>query len=92
MGLLTMLLHSRRQLARLPELLRSTRVPGRLKITALVLALLIISPLNILGDIPLLGIVDDAALLAVLLNWFVGTAERYIATETIPGDDLVTPR
>jgi len=92
MGLFTLLLRSRRQLVRLPALLRSDRVPRRLKIVALVLALLIVSPLNVLGDIPLLGIADDAALLALLLNWFVGAAEGYVATETIPGDDLVTPR
>ncbi|HTD33467.1 MAG TPA: hypothetical protein VK665_07400 [Candidatus Elarobacter sp.] len=38
-----------------------------------------LSPLNILGDIPLLGIVDDAALLALLVGWFVRSAERYVA-------------
>lgn len=92
MGLLSLLLRSRRQLFRLPALLRSERVPTRLKIIALVIALLIVSPLNILGDIPLLGIADDAALLALLLNWFVGAAEGYVATDTIPGDDLVSPR
>ncbi len=91
MGLVSMILHSRRALLRLPALIRDARVPNRLKITALVLAILIVSPLNILGDIPLLGIVDDAALLALLLNWFVSSAERHLVTETIPGDDLVTP-
>ncbi len=92
MGLFTMILHSRGALLRLPALIRDVRVPNRLKIIALALAIFIVSPLNILGDIPFLGIIDDAALLALLLNWFVSSAERHIATETIPGDDLVSPR
>ncbi|HZO93637.1 MAG TPA: hypothetical protein VFB22_07685 [Candidatus Baltobacteraceae bacterium] len=92
MALFSLFLHSRRALMRLPALLRNERVPRRLKIVALVVALLIVSPLNVLGDIPFLGILDDAALLALLLNWFVGAAERYAAPDTIPGDDLVTPR
>jgi len=40
--------------------------------------LLVLSPLNILGDIPLLGIVDDAALLALPVGWFVRSAEQYV--------------
>ncbi len=61
----------------------------RLKLMALGLALFILSPLNILGDIPLLGIVDDVALLALLLNWFVRTAERHEASATVDGTDLM---
>ncbi len=88
MGLLKLMLTSRRSLARVPGLVQSARVPMRLKLTALALALFILSPLNILGDIPLLGIVDDAALLALLLNWFVRTAEGHEATATLDGGDL----
>jgi uncharacterized membrane protein YkvA (DUF1232 family) len=90
MGLLKLFITSRRSLARLWPLLQSARVPMRLKLTALGLALFIISPLNILGDIPLLGIADDVALLALLLNWFVRRAERHDATSgTIGGTDLM---
>ena len=37
---------------------------------AIAACLFIISPLNLLGDIPLLGIFDDAALLGFVLTWF----------------------
>jgi uncharacterized membrane protein YkvA (DUF1232 family) len=77
MGFLRLLLTSRRTLARAYALARDARVPMRLKILALVGAAFILSPLNILGDIPLLGIVDDAALLALLLSWFVRVASPY---------------
>jgi uncharacterized membrane protein YkvA (DUF1232 family) len=89
MGLLKLLLTSRRSLARIPALVQSARVPMRLKLTALALALFILSPLNILGDIPLLGIVDDVALLALLINWFVRAAERHESGPTIEGTDLM---
>ena len=48
-----------------------------MKIIAAVLALAIVSPLNILGDIPLLGLFDDLALLSMLAGWFVGAASVY---------------
>lgn len=89
MGFLKLLLTSRKSLGRIPALIQSARVPMRLKLTALALALFILSPLNILGDIPLLGIVDDVALLALLINWFVRTAERHEAAPTVEGADLM---
>jgi uncharacterized membrane protein YkvA (DUF1232 family) len=46
------------------------RVPGRLKLIALGAALFVLSPLNLLGDIPLLGTIDDAGLLTLVLLWF----------------------
>ncbi len=70
-------------------LMRSPQVPLHLKLIAGVLALLIISPLNILGDIPLLGLIDDVALLSLLAGWFVGTAARYAALATIDGELVV---
>jgi uncharacterized membrane protein YkvA (DUF1232 family) len=60
------------------ELIRDVRVPLRLKVLAVLAAVFILSPLNILGDIPLIGIVDDAALLALLLNWFVRASEPHV--------------
>jgi uncharacterized membrane protein YkvA (DUF1232 family) len=74
MTLLRLLLTSRRTLARAYALARDARVPMRLKLLALCGAVFILSPLNILGDIPLLGIADDAVLLALLLSWFVRAA------------------
>ncbi len=72
------------------RLMRSHRVPLHLKLIAAALALLIISPLNILGDIPIIGMVDDVALLGMLAGWFVAAAARHDALETIEGDLVPT--
>lgn len=72
-----LLVASRRNLVRSFALIQHPRVPLRLKLLAIGAALFIISPLNILGDIPLLGIIDDAALFAILLGWFVRSAGPY---------------
>jgi uncharacterized membrane protein YkvA (DUF1232 family) len=70
------------------RLLRDPLVPLRLKLIALGLALLILSPLNILGDIPFLGLIDDVALLTMLAGWFAGAAARHIATLPLDADEL----
>ncbi len=77
MGLLRLFLTSRRSAVRAFALARDPRVPLRLKVLAVAALLFILSPLNILGDIPLLGIVDDVALIALLLSWFVRVASPY---------------
>ncbi len=77
MGLLRLVLTSRRTLARAYALARDARVPMRLKVLALIGVAFILSPLHILGDIPLIGILDDAALLALLLGWFVRVGTPY---------------
>jgi uncharacterized membrane protein YkvA (DUF1232 family) len=77
MGLLKLLLTSRRTAVRAYALVRDARVPLRLKLIAAAALLFIVSPLNILGDIPLLGIADDAVLIALLLSWFVRVASPY---------------
>ncbi len=77
MGLMRLLLTSRRTLARAFALARDPRVPLRLKLIALAGVLFILSPLNLLGDIPLFGLLDDAALLAMLASWFVRAAGPY---------------
>ncbi len=46
------------------------RVPLRLKLLTVAAIVFVISPLNILGDLPLLGLVDDAALVSFVLMWF----------------------
>ncbi len=56
------------------------RVPARLKWIALAAAVLVISPLDLLGDIPLLGVVDDGALLVLLLVWFTRASGPYVNT------------
>jgi uncharacterized membrane protein YkvA (DUF1232 family) len=68
------------------RLMRHQGVPLHLKLIACALAILILSPVNVLGDIPLLGIFDDVALLGLLAGWFVGIAGRYAAAVTLEGE------
>ena len=68
------------------RLMRHPGVPLHLKLMAGVGTLLILSPLNILGDIPFLGLFDDVALLALLAGWFTGAAARHAAMVTIEGE------
>jgi len=53
------------------RLLRDARVSALLKIGAAAAALLVISPLDVFGDIPVLGALDDVALLLLVANLFV---------------------
>ncbi len=73
----------KKQLLEAGRLVRSSRVPVRLKCAVLVLALLIVSPLNVLGDVPFLGWLDDVALMALLLGWFARAAAAYDEPLTI---------
>ncbi|HZX68771.1 MAG TPA: hypothetical protein VFE70_07795 [Candidatus Elarobacter sp.] len=77
MRLLRLFLTSRRTIVRAWALGRDARVPKHLKILAALGALLILSPLNLLGDIPLIGFFDDVALIGFLLSWFVRVAGPY---------------
>jgi len=85
---------ARRNFLRVLPLMRDPRVPIALRITVIALALFIVSPLNVLGDIPLIGFLDDAALLALLATWFVSRADAYAAEaprpvrSTAPGSSL----
>jgi uncharacterized membrane protein YkvA (DUF1232 family) len=72
------------------RLMRHPDVPLHLKVITGLLVLLILSPLNILGDIPFLGLFDDVALLALLAGWFTGAAARYAAAATIEGELVPT--
>ncbi|MGC9992978.1 MAG: DUF1232 domain-containing protein [Candidatus Cybelea sp.] len=63
-------------------LVRDARVPLSLKLIAAVVALLVISPVDIFSDIPVLGALDDAALLTLLCVWFVSQASKHI--EPVP--------
>jgi uncharacterized membrane protein YkvA (DUF1232 family) len=66
----------RSELPRLLPLLRDVRVPLWSKVLAGLAAALIISPLDLLGDIPLIGLLDDAALLLLVVHLFVAFAEK----------------
>jgi uncharacterized membrane protein YkvA (DUF1232 family) len=63
-------------------LLRDARVPMSLKLVAAAIGLLIISPVDLFVDVPVLGALDDAALLTLLCMWFVSQAARHV--EPIP--------
>lgn len=65
-------------------LLRDERVPGGLKAVTGILALFIISPLDIFGDIPVLGLFDDAVLLTLLCMLFVWMATQSIQKNVTP--------
>jgi uncharacterized membrane protein YkvA (DUF1232 family) len=73
-----------RNFKRMLPLMRDQRVPLRLKLFTGALALFILSPLDIFGDIPVLGILDDAVLLALVCAAFVWLATRTIEKNVTP--------
>jgi uncharacterized membrane protein YkvA (DUF1232 family) len=75
-----------RSFARALQLMWDPAVPMHLKLIAAGLALLILSPFNLLGDIPFLGLLDDVALLGLLAGWFTTAAGRYAGVVTIEGE------
>ncbi|GAC1572250.1 MAG: hypothetical protein NVS3B7_02830 [Candidatus Elarobacter sp.] len=85
MGLIKLLFTSRATLVRAYALARDARVPVHLKLLALLGGVLIVSPLNVLEFIPIVGIVDDVVLFGFLLSWFVRVAERSLIEEARPG-------
>ena len=91
MKFLRTLIAARTAIFRVFPLMRHADVPFALKAGAIAVALLIISPINFLGDIPFLGMFDDAALLTMLCMWFVSRAGRYtVAPSRIrPGSSLL---
>ncbi len=76
-------------------LMRDTRVPLVLKAIAGLVALLVISPLDLFGDIPILGMLDDVALLTLLCMWFVHQAGKHVEPVPVrarPGSSLAVTR
>ncbi len=69
---------ARKSLPRVLPLMRDARVPVSLKALAGVAAVLIVSPLDVFGDIPVLGTLDDAALLTLAAVWFVRIAAPHV--------------
>ena len=63
------------------RLFLDTRVPAALKLFTLAGALLIVSPLDVFGDIPVLGPIDDFGLLMLLVTLFVRLCPAYIVRE-----------
>jgi uncharacterized membrane protein YkvA (DUF1232 family) len=67
------------EVPRLVPLVKDERVPLWSKVLLGVVALLVISPLNLFGDIPGLGFIDDATLLLFVVHVFVNFAEKRLA-------------
>ena len=82
MRLMRLFLVAKTAVLRTVPLVRDARVPLSLKLIAAVVALLVISPVDIFSDIPVLGALDDAALLTLLCVWFVSQASKHI--EPVP--------
>jgi uncharacterized membrane protein YkvA (DUF1232 family) len=84
MRVLRLLGAARSAIARVIPLMRDARVPFALKFGTAAFAILILSPIDIFGDIPILGALDDAALLTLLCMWFVARAERRVIRCAVP--------
>ena len=71
------LLRAKTSIVRAVPLMRDARVPFMMKAGTLLAALAVISPLDLLGDIPVIGLLDDAMLLSLVSFLFVRFASRY---------------
>jgi uncharacterized membrane protein YkvA (DUF1232 family) len=78
MRLIRLFLRAKTALVRTVPLMRDARVPLALKLAAAAIAVLVISPVDIFGDIPVLGALDDAAFLTLLAMWFVNQAAKHV--------------
>jgi uncharacterized membrane protein YkvA (DUF1232 family) len=78
MRLIRLLFAAKTAIFRTVPLLRDRRVPLALKLIAAAFALVVISPVDLFGDIPVLGALDDAALLTLLCMWFVSQASKHV--------------
>lgn len=82
MRILRLLFAAKTAIFRTVPLIRDARVPSSLKLVAAAMGLLVISPCDLFGDVPVLGALDDAALLTLLCMWFVSQAARHV--EPVP--------
>ena len=73
---------TRKSLPQVIPLMRHPRVPLALKILTGIAALLIVSPIDLFGDLPVIGALDDAALLTLAAMVFVRLAGRHV--EPVP--------
>ena len=88
---LRLLYATRTALFRAIPLARDARVPLSLKVIAAIIAVLIVSPIDLFGDVPILGALDDGALLALLCLWFVRQATKHVERNVSPtGSALAT--
>lgn len=57
------------------------RVSPMLKLAAAIAAIVVVSPVDLIGDVPLLGPIDDIALLMLLVTLFVKLCPAAIVRE-----------
>ncbi len=84
MKLARLLFTAKTAIFRTLPLIRDTRVPVSLKLIAAAIGVLIVSPVDLFSDIPVLGALDDAALLALLCMWFVHQASKHVERDVTP--------
>lgn len=84
MKLFRTLFFARRKLMAVLPLMKDERVPLTLKGLAVLLAILVFSPMNFLGYIPIIGLFDDAALLMFISTWFVNEATKHTVRNVGP--------
>jgi uncharacterized membrane protein YkvA (DUF1232 family) len=82
MKVMRLLLAAKTAIFRTVPLMFDARVPSALKLTAVVIGVLVISPIDIFSDIPVLGTLDDLGLLTLLCVWFVSQAAKHV--EPVP--------
>ena len=78
------------EIPRVLPLMRNPAIPLTAKIAALGAAVLIISPLDVFGFIPILGQIDDVVLLGYVVHLFVKFSERTLERGGI--ETNVTPQ
>ncbi|MGC2405610.1 MAG: DUF1232 domain-containing protein [Candidatus Cybelea sp.] len=91
MKLIRLLFAAKTAIFRTVPLLRDRRVPLALKLIVAAIALMVISPVDLFSDIPVLGALDDAALLTLLCMWFVSQASKHVEPVPVrrrPGSQL----
>ena len=81
LGRLGAVMTLRKQLALNLALLRDPRVPMWLKVAAVGGAAFTLSPLNILGDIPFIGVADDVAMLGIISQAMIHLAPKHVVEE-----------
>ena len=90
---LRLVLAARAAIVRTVPLMRDARVPLVLKAAACFAAVLVVSPLDLFADVPVLGMLDDVALLSLLCMLFVHIAGRHVEPVRVrarPGSSLAT--
>lgn len=74
----------RQNAMRVGRLFLDKRVPGALKAATVLGALVIVSPIDLLGDLPVIGMFDDVALLGLLALLFLRLCPREVVEEYMP--------